>query len=195
MRAVSRVCRLGRVCLQIPVDRYAGVTVIALCLSSCNRLRGKINITKEGPVKSSGVIYVSRLMNCKVKSPEGETIGKLEELVIDAELGRAAYGVIKSSGRLLKSGKIFAVPCGALQLSEDESGLVLDVEKESLQNAPAFNKSRWPDMSDRRWGNSIHAFFETTPYWEDSRAGAPRRHGTEERPRGDQQQNDTPVIA
>jgi len=147
-------------------------------------------------VKSSGVIYISRLMNCEVKNSEGETIGKLEELVIDAELGRAAYGVIKSSGRLLKSGKIFAVPCGALQLSEDESGLVLDIEKESLQNAPAFNKGRWPDMSDRRWGNSVHAFFETTPYWEDERSQVARRSDTiEQQPRRDQPQKDTPVIA
>ena len=146
-------------------------------------------------MKSSGVIYISRLMNCEVKNSEGETIGKLEELVIDAELGRAAYGVIKSSGRLLKSGKIFAVPCGALQLSEDESGLVLDIEKESLQNAPAFNKGRWPDMSDRRWGNSVHAFFETTPYWEDERSQVARRSDTiEQQPRGDQQQKDTPVT-
>ena len=166
-------------------------------------------------MKSSGVIYVSRLMNCEVKNPEGETIGKLEELVIDAELGRAAYGVIKSSGGLLKSGKIFAVPCGALHLSDDESGLILDVEKESLQNAPAFNKGRWPDMSDRRWGNSVHAFFETTPYWEDNRerdarAQAQRREdagerdGREESPRrqnaGDQpgpseDRREKPIIA
>jgi sporulation protein YlmC with PRC-barrel domain len=147
-------------------------------------------------VKPSGVIYVSRLMNCEVKNPQGETIGKLEELVIDAELGRAAYGVIKSSRGFLKSGKIFAVPCGALQLSEDESGLVLDVEKESLQNAPAFNKARWPDMSDRRWGNSVHAFFDTTPYWEDKRQGASRRSDdAEEPPRRNQEQQENPIIA
>jgi sporulation protein YlmC with PRC-barrel domain len=157
-------------------------------------------------MKPSGVIYVSRLMDCSVKNPEGDTIGKLEELVIDAELGRAAYGVVKSSGGFLKSGKIFAVPCGALRLSEDESGLVLDVEKESLQNAPAFDKDRWPDMSDRRWGNSVHAFFDTTPYWEDDRAAAgrgdqrrteeqPREDAGEQRPEGEQPKKDTPVIA
>jgi sporulation protein YlmC with PRC-barrel domain len=134
-------------------------------------------------VKPSGVIYVSRLMNCEVKNPQGETIGKLDELVIDAELGRAAYGVVKSGGGFLKSDKLFAVPCGALRLSDDESGLVLDVEKESLQNAPAFDKDRWPDMADRRWGNSVHAFFETTPYWEDERADAAR---------GEQQRNEAP---
>jgi hypothetical protein len=156
-------------------------------------------------MKPSGVIYVSRLMNCTVKNPEGETIGKLEELVIDAALGRAAYGVVKSSGGFLKAGKIFAVPCGALRLSDDESGLVLDVEKESLQNAPAFDKDRWPDMSDRRWGNSVHAFFDTTPYWEDDRGRAGRdeprstedqsqTQGGEEERRGDQPK-DTPVIA
>jgi sporulation protein YlmC with PRC-barrel domain len=140
-------------------------------------------------VKTSGVIYVSRLMNCDVKNPQGDTIGKLEELVIDAELGRAAYGVIKSGGGFLKSDKLFAVPCGALQLSDDESGLVLNVEKESLQNAPAFDKDRWPDMADRRWGNSVHAFFETTPYWEDSRAEASSRQSAdgEQRPRSHEQ--------
>jgi sporulation protein YlmC with PRC-barrel domain len=148
-------------------------------------------------MKPSGVIYVSRLMNCEVKSSQGDTIGKLEDLVIDAELGRAAYGVIKSGGGFLKSGKLFAVPCGALRLSDDESGLVLDVERDALQNVAAFNKDGWPDMADRRWGNSVHAFFETTPYWEDERAE--RRssppEAAEQQPGGDQQQKDTPVIA
>jgi sporulation protein YlmC with PRC-barrel domain len=144
-------------------------------------------------VKSSGVIYVSRLMSCDVRSPNGETIGKLIELVIDAELGRAAYGVVRANRGFLKSGKLFAVPCGALQLSDDESGLVLDVDKDSLQNVAAFNKGGWPDMADRRWGNSVHAFFETTPYWEDERESASRRsHAADER-RRDQEQ-ETPAI-
>ena len=166
-------------------------------------------------MKSSGVIYVSRLMNCEVKNREGETIGKLEELVLDAELGRAAYGVIKSGGGFLKSDKLFAVPCGALQLSDDESGLVLDVEKDTLQNAAAFDKDRWPDMSDRRWGNSVHAFFETTPYWEDRREqdararaqqredagkqdGRERSSGREEagdQPARDEERQEKPIIA
>jgi sporulation protein YlmC with PRC-barrel domain len=168
-------------------------------------------------VKSSGVIYVSRLMNCDVKNRQGDTVGKLEELVLDAELGRAAYGVIKSGGGFLKSDKLFAVPCGALQLADDESGLVLDVEKDSLQNAASFDKDRWPDMSDRRWGNSVHAFFETTPYWEDNReqdarAQAQRREDggvqdgrgreqsrsgedTGEEPARDEERQEKPIIA
>jgi len=146
-------------------------------------------------VKSSGVIYVSRLMHCDVQSPNGETIGKLVELVIDAELGRAAYGVIKASGGFLKSGKLFAVPCAALQLSDDESGLVLDVDKDSLQNVSAFNKGGWPDMSDRRWGNSVHAFFETTPYWEDRHQNSSSRSNAgDEGHAADEERRQSPII-
>src|SRR4029450_5409903 len=160
---------------------------------------------RRDSVNPSGVIYANRLMNCKVKDPQGETIGPLEELVIDAELGVAAYGVIKSGGGFLKSDKLFAVPCDALDLTDDNSGLVLDVENQSLQNAPPSDKDRWPDMADRRWGSSIHAFFGVTPYWEGNRAdgerddrrsseAASREHSGEEPTRGEQKE-DTPVTA
>ncbi|MEY4640175.1 MAG: hypothetical protein RLZZ227_169, partial [Pseudomonadota bacterium] len=32
--------------------------------------------------------------------------------------------------------------------------------------APGFDKDKWPDMSDPRWGAGIHTHYGVTPYWQ-----------------------------
>jgi hypothetical protein len=39
---------------------------------------------------------------------------------------------------------------------------VLDCTKEKLENAPGFDKDRWPDMASPEFGTQIHNFYGTT---------------------------------
>lgn len=119
-------------------------------------------------MRTTGMIYVSRLMGRDVKNMAGEELGKVDELVIDAEASRIAYAVISFGGGFLKSGKYFAVPWDALELAKDESTVLLNADKSVVENAPAFDKNNWPRMADRHWGSGVHAFFGTKPYWETS---------------------------
>jgi len=34
--------------------------------------------------------------------------------------------------------------------------ITLNVPKETLKEAPGFNKDRWPSMSDRTWATGVH---------------------------------------
>jgi len=126
-------------------------------------------------MQTNGVIYVRRFLNCEVKSPSGEDLGKLEEVVADAERGQLAYGVISFHKGFMKGDKYFAVPWQTLELAKDDRTLLLDANKSMIENASAFDKNNWPNMADKRWGASVHAFFQCTPYWERSSAGSPGR--------------------
>jgi hypothetical protein len=45
---------------------------------------------------------------------------------------------------------------------------VLGVDKERLDDAPGFDKDKWPDMRDPAWRHEIHAYYGTTADAEDA---------------------------
>jgi hypothetical protein len=58
------------------------------------------------------------------------------------------------------------VPWSALQLDEDEKCFILNVDKQTLEKAPGFDKNNWPDMADTSWATEVYQYFGARPYWE-----------------------------
>jgi PRC-barrel domain protein len=106
------------------------------------------------------------LYTYRVKSPQGEDLGKIEEIMIDMEVGRVAYAILSFGGFLGLGNKWVPVPWDALALQPDEKVLVLSIEKEKIQKAPNFEPSTLPDLANRQWGAVIHTYYGYPPYWE-----------------------------
>jgi sporulation protein YlmC with PRC-barrel domain len=108
----------------------------------------------------------SKIIGADVENAQGEDLGKIEDLVLDPQDGRVAYAVLSFGGFLGLGEKYFAVPWNALQakVGEDDT-LILNVDKEKLSNAPGFDRNNWPDMTNRQWGEEIHAYYGVQPYW------------------------------
>lgn len=103
----------------------------------------------------------------KVRNHEGEKLGHLEEIVLDLTSGRVAYAVLASGGFLGLGDKFFAVPWDLLTIDTENREVVVDVSKESLENAPGFDKDNWPDPSDRSWVIDVYEYYGRDPYWDD----------------------------
>ncbi len=113
------------------------------------------------------VLSCSSLGGDRVKNPAGEDLGKAHDLMIDLQTGRVAYVVLSYGGVLGIGNKLFAVPWNAIRVDEDEKALIVNVDKQQLENAPGFDKDSWPDFADEQWGGRIHSFYGTRPYWEE----------------------------
>lgn len=109
----------------------------------------------------------STLTGDKVRNPDGEALGHLEEIVIDLEGGRVSYAVLASGGFLGLGDKFFAVPWDLLTVDTDNKEIILDVSKEAIQNAPGFDKDNWPDTNDRAWMVDVYRYYGREPYWDD----------------------------
>jgi hypothetical protein len=48
----------------------------------------------------------------------------------------------------------------------DNEEVILNVEKEILQNAPGFDKDNWPMTTDRAWISEVFSYYGSKPYWE-----------------------------
>ena len=111
------------------------------------------------------VLSASTIVGDKVVNPQGENLGKLEELMIDLDEGRIAYAVLSFGGFLGMGDKLFAIPWQALQVDTVNERIVLDVPKETLENAPGFDKDNWPETTEREWLTGVYTHYGYDPYW------------------------------
>jgi sporulation protein YlmC with PRC-barrel domain len=105
------------------------------------------------------------LVGDTVKNRREEDIGNLEEIMIDLETGQVSYVVLAAGGFLGLGEKFFAIPWEMVSVDTDDEKVVIDLDKETLENAPGFDKDNWPDASDREWLSEVYGYHEVEPYW------------------------------
>ena len=112
------------------------------------------------------VLSTSAVIGDSIVNRTGENLGKIEELMLDLEMGRVAYAVLSLGGVPGMNDKLFAIPFEALKLDATHEHFTLDVDKDKLRNAPSFDKNNPPKASDRTWGSEVYKFYGYKPYWQ-----------------------------
>jgi sporulation protein YlmC with PRC-barrel domain len=125
---------------------------------------------KKGPVVEDKTIkraegqrinafMVEKIIGSKVINVKGETLGKIENLVVDIDSGRILYVVLESGGFLGIGDKLLPVPWESLAALPSEGIFFLNQSKEQMEKAPAFDKNNLPDMADTHWGKGIFKHY------------------------------------
>lgn len=112
------------------------------------------------------VLSTNAVIGDDVVNRAGESLGKIEDLMLDLEKGRVAYAVLSFGGFMGMGEKLFAIPFEALKLDDSREHFTLDVDKAKLKNAPGFDKNNPPEASDRTWGAEVYKFYGYKPYWQ-----------------------------
>lgn len=108
------------------------------------------------------LLSAGTLIGDDIVNPAGESLGKLEEIMLDVSSGKTGYAVISFGGVMGIGDKLFALPWETLQVDTTNRRLVLDVPRERLEQAPGFDKDNWPDTAGSQWS-------ELTGYWNSDR--------------------------
>lgn len=111
------------------------------------------------------VLSASTMIGTEVRNPQGESLGKIEEIMLDLNVGRVAYAVLSFGGFLGMGDKLFAVPWAALEVDHVNEQVVLDADKERLENAPGFDKDNWSKTPNAQWYHEIYEYYGEKPYW------------------------------
>ena len=130
---------------------------------------------KKGPVAGDkagktaedqriNAFMVEKIIGSKVINLKGETLGKIENLVVDIDTGRIVYAVLESGGFLSIGDKLLPVPWGSLAALPSEGIFFLNQSKEQMEKAPAFDRKNVPNMGDMRWGEGIFKHYGTPGY-------------------------------
>ncbi|MGZ4994879.1 MAG: PRC-barrel domain-containing protein [Methylobacter sp.] len=124
-----------------------------------------VESTKEANKEMLQVSRASKINGTNVKNTKGENMGGIKDLVIDSESGRVVYAVVSFGGILGLGNKLFAIPWSVLKWNREKEYYVLDLDKETLKNAPGFDKKHWPDSSNK-WElqrEQINQFYHVNP--------------------------------
>lgn len=120
---------------------------------------------------AGGVMDMSKVIGCKVENPQGERLGKIETLMLDLSEGRVLYAVLAFGGFLGMGDKLFPIPLTSLSFRTDRNGVlersILNVDKETLQSAPGFDRSDIAVHTDRSFLSRVYTHYGVTPYWGD----------------------------
>jgi sporulation protein YlmC with PRC-barrel domain len=133
--------------------------------------RSGIHVDVQGKEHTStAAAKATDLIGLRVYNENNESLGKIEDLVMDPAAGKIRYGVLSFGGFLGMGDKLYAVPWSELKLvskgttsagTAKEDYYVLNVNKEALKNAPGFDKKNWPDFANRTWSTDIDKFYTT----------------------------------
>jgi len=103
----------------------------------------------------------SEIVGTQVKDPQGQVVGKIDDLVFDDE-GRISFAVLGYGGFLGIGQNLVAVPITSLSYVEEPRYFALNTTKEDIQSAPLFSKRA---LDDPEWANSVYRYFGQEPYW------------------------------
>ena len=145
-------------------------TINSYSTTGTDQAAGGAPIVGRGSRRSDGpgpeVMDAATLIGDSVVNRNAEDLGKVEAIMLDVASGRIAYAVLSFGGFLGMGSKYFAIPWSALTLDAAEKRFILGVSKETLENAPGFDKDRWPSMADLTWATQIHSYYGQPNYWE-----------------------------
>jgi len=94
-----------------------------------------------------------------VRNTAGETLGKIEDVIVDTETGDVQYAVISFGGVLGMADKLIPIPWRSLNTATAPDYVLLNVDKESLQRAPGFQRGAWPDVADPAWRRRVDEYY------------------------------------
>lgn len=105
-----------------------------------------------GKQQAAGAMSAKRLMDMKVVDSQGKDLGEIDEVVLDLHNARVHAAVLASGGFLGLGEKHYAFPISEFKPGKERNTLTLNVDKQKLEDAQGFAKSKWPAMDDEYWG-------------------------------------------
>lgn len=103
------------------------------------------------------IVRTADVLGKEVKSPQLESLGEIEEIVLDKVSGQTRYVVLSFGGFLGFGEKYFAFPWKSISYNKGEECFILNVDKSRLKEEYGFDKDSWPDMNT--WSTTVDNYY------------------------------------
>lgn len=103
-------------------------------------------------------LRASKLIGENVNDAQGDKLGEIKDLVIDANSRTIRYAVLAHGGVMGIGEKQFAYPVSMLKTKAGSDDLVLNVSKDKLENAPGFDRGKAP-FSDNKYSGEVDRYY------------------------------------
>ncbi len=94
------------------------------------------------------ILPAGNIGGANVVGTDGESLGSISELMIDADTGKIAYAVLSYGGVLGVGEKLFAVRWAAIAVDAATGSFSVAIERDRFEALPGFDKDAWPTEAD-----------------------------------------------
>ena len=121
----------------------------------------RTGVNHEGPDANTPVerLTATSIIGDRIESPQGEDLGKIDNVMINLQNGQVEYAVVEFGAVLGLGGKLFAVPFRELRLDAGRKLFVLDRDREYLRNSPGFDKTHWPGTNEHTYFDNVNMYY------------------------------------
>src|SRR5689334_8327576 len=101
-----------------------------------------------------------QVIGSDIKNPQGQTLGKIDDVVLDLESGHILYAVASVGGNDVAVAPESFTPGGGAR------SFTLNADKQKLTQAPLVNKAQAAQMADANFVNSVYQYWNQQPWWQ-----------------------------
>jgi sporulation protein YlmC with PRC-barrel domain len=148
---------------------------------------------------SGQYLRVSQLIGSTAKAKDGQNLGQIEDVVVDAKAQHLKFAVLGKGGFLGIGEKMVPVPWKAMSVEQTDTGasgkpnLTVNIDRQKLQSAPTLHKDKqYSELDQPDYTITVYRFYEIEPVGAGSPSeGAQTQSGSQQNPDSSQQQNDS----
>jgi sporulation protein YlmC with PRC-barrel domain len=104
-------------------------------------------------------IRATTVKGTDVYNGAGEHLGEIDDIVIGKRDGHAEYAIMSFGGFLGMGGKYHPLPWQSLNYDPGLGGYVVELTREQLEGAPAYELADEPDWNDPEYAQRIRGYY------------------------------------
>jgi sporulation protein YlmC with PRC-barrel domain len=127
--------------------------------TSSSSMKSDRDTNSNSKFQSTKACKASELIGMQVKNAQDENLGSIKDLIVDFHSGKVNYAILSEGGVLGMGSKLVAIPPNQFSLNRPDNKLVLNLDKDRLNNAPQFDENAFASNPD--WDRDLQKFYNT----------------------------------
>ena len=110
-------------------------------------------------------IRANKVIGTSVKNAAGESIGKVEDVVLDKKSNNIMYAVVGFGGFLGMGEKYHPIPWSTLNYDDGAGAYIVDFTKEQLKSAPSDSLDELTKNDGSAYRDRTFDYYKAPRYW------------------------------
>ena len=128
--------------------------------------RSSDELDRQAHSTSGSIIAADKVEGTTVYNRAGEKLGSVDHVMIDKVNGKVCYAIMSFGGFLGMGEKYHPLPWQVLHYDTAIDGYRVDLDKSTLERAPAYDRS---ELETMRWGDAafnrrVHDYYGVPPF-------------------------------
>jgi len=108
------------------------------------------------------LIASNKVEGTAVYDLEGERLGSIANFMVDKRSGKVDYAVMQFGGFLGIGADYYPIPWSMLTYSTDHGGYVVDLDKDTLEDAPRYADNNNEPAYDQTYNSQVYSYYGVT---------------------------------